>query len=73
MQISADKVVSFHYNLNDIDGTLLESSHDGEPTLYLHGHSNILASLEVALESKTVGDKVSVTLTSAPFYLSFLL
>jgi FKBP-type peptidyl-prolyl cis-trans isomerase SlyD len=68
MQISADKVVSFHYNLNDIDGALLESSHESEPTLYLHGHSNILASLEAALESKSVGDKVSVTLTPEQGY-----
>jgi len=63
MQISADKVVSFHYKLNDIDGTLLETSYDSDPTLYLHGHGNILASLEHALDNKSVGDKIKVTLT----------
>ena len=68
MQISADKVVSFHYNLNDADGTLLETSYDADPTLYLHGHSNILASLEEALETKVVGDKVNVTLNPEQAY-----
>lgn len=68
MQISADKVVSFHYNLKDVDGTLLETSYDVEPTLYLHGHSNILASLEDVLEDKAAGDKVSVTLAPDQAY-----
>jgi FKBP-type peptidyl-prolyl cis-trans isomerase SlyD len=68
MQISADKVVSFHYNLTDVDGTLLETSYDAEPTLYLHGHSNILTSLEDALNAKSVGDKVDVTLAPVQAY-----
>jgi FKBP-type peptidyl-prolyl cis-trans isomerase SlyD len=68
MQVSTDKVVSFHYNLNDADGTQLETSYDSEPTLYLHGHSNILASLEDALEAKVAGDKVNITLEPAQAY-----
>jgi FKBP-type peptidyl-prolyl cis-trans isomerase SlyD len=68
MQISADKVVSFHYSLNDANGTLLETSHDSDPTLYLHGHSNILAGLEGALDAKSMGDKVSVTLAPEHAY-----
>ncbi|HOY23866.1 MAG TPA: peptidylprolyl isomerase [Cellvibrio sp.] len=68
MKISADKVVSFHYNLNDVDGSLLETSYDSDPTLYLHGHGNILASLESALEHKAAGDKVSVTLAPDQAY-----
>lgn len=68
MQVSADKVVSFNYNLKDADGTLLETSYDNDPTLYLHGHRNILESLESALESKVAGDKVEVTLTPEQAY-----
>jgi len=68
MQVSADKVVSFHYNLKDVEGALLETSYDGDPTLYLHGHGNILAGIESALESKTVGDKVTVHLTPDQAY-----
>ncbi|MFO1389909.1 peptidylprolyl isomerase [Cellvibrio sp.] len=68
MQIAANKVVSFHYNLKGVDGTLLETSYDSDPTLYLHGHHNILESLESALESKQVGDKTEVTLSPEQAY-----
>ena len=68
MQIAADKVVSFHYNLKDIDEVLLESSYGREPTLYLHGHGNILAALEDNLLGKSVGDKISATLSPEQAY-----
>lgn len=68
MKVSADSVVSFHYNLKDVDGNLLEASYDLEPTLYLHGHRNILASLEEVLEGKALGDKISVTLSPEQAY-----
>lgn len=68
MSISADKIVSFHYVLSESGGEMLEDSHDAEPTLYLHGHGNLLASLEAALEGKQAGDKVSVTLTPEQGY-----
>lgn len=68
MQITADKVVSFHYRLSETGGELLETSYDAEPTLYLHGHSGLLAALEEALEGKQAGDKVSVSLTPEQAY-----
>jgi len=68
MQISADKIVSFHYKLSDVEGDLLETSYDADPTLYLHGYSNILASLEEALEGKAVNDKINVILTPEQAY-----
>ncbi|RYY76372.1 MAG: peptidylprolyl isomerase [Gammaproteobacteria bacterium] len=68
MQISADKVVGFHYNLTDVDGTLLETSYDTDPTLYLHGHKNILPALEDHLEGKSVGDKIKITVTPEQAY-----
>lgn len=68
MQISTDKVVSFHYNLKDADGTLLETSRDSDPTLYLHGQKNILPTLEEALEGKAQGDKIDVRLTPEQGY-----
>jgi FKBP-type peptidyl-prolyl cis-trans isomerase SlyD len=63
MQITADKVVSFHYRLSETGGELLESSYDTEPTLYLHGHKGLLAALEEALEGKKAGDKTTISLT----------
>lgn len=68
MQISADKVVSFHYRLSEAGGELLETSYESDPTLYLHGHSGLLAALETALEGKQAGDKVTVNLTPEQGY-----
>lgn len=68
MSIAADKVVSFHYRLSEVGGELLEDSQDAEPTLYLHGHGNLLGALESALEGKLAGDKVAITLTPEQGY-----
>lgn len=68
MQISADKVVSFHYRLSETGGELLETSYESDPTLYLHGHSGLLVALEAALEGKQAGDKVTVSLTPEQGY-----
>ncbi len=68
MSVSANKVVSFHYRLHEVGGGLLEESYGAEPTLYLHGHNNLLASLEAAMDGKNQGDKVSVTVTPEQGY-----
>jgi FKBP-type peptidyl-prolyl cis-trans isomerase SlyD len=68
MQITADKVVSFNYRLSETGGELLESSYDSEPTLYLHGHTGLLAALEETLEGKQAGDKVTVEVTPEQGY-----
>lgn len=68
MNAVQDKVVSFHYQLKDVDGTVLESSYEGEPSLYLHGHNNLLPALEKALEGKAVGEKIEVTLSPEEGY-----
>lgn len=68
MSISSNKVVSFHYRLHEADGDLLEESYSAEPTLYLHGHNNLLAALEDALEGKNVGDKIDLTISPEQGY-----
>lgn len=68
MSISSNSVVGFHYTLKDADGSVLESSYDSDPTLYLHGHQNLLPALEEALEGKSVGNKVEVTLAPEQAY-----
>ena len=62
MKISKDCVVLFHYSLAEQGGELLESNHDGEAMAYLHGHNNILAGLEQAMEGLAEGDEASVVL-----------
>ncbi len=53
MQISKNKVVTFHYRLKDDAGQEMESSFGDEPISYLHGHHNIIAGIEKGLEGKT--------------------
>ncbi|WP_176502806.1 peptidylprolyl isomerase [Cobetia sp. 5-11-6-3] len=65
MSITVQQVVSLHYTLRTADGTVLDTSRDREPIDYLHGHDNILAALESALEGCSVGDSKVVNLTPA--------
>lgn len=68
MKISSDKVVQFHYRLNDQHGVELENSHGGEPVFYMHGHNGMMPGLEKALVAKEVGDVFSVTLAPQDAY-----
>ena len=65
MQIGPNTVVSFHYTLRDSAGESVETSRDGEPTLYLHGHNNVMPALEKQLEGRNVGDSFTAQLTAA--------
>ncbi|MBL4868024.1 MAG: peptidylprolyl isomerase, partial [Pseudomonadales bacterium] len=68
MSISKDSVVQFHYELKDEKGELIESSKEGEPSAYLHGHGNVIAGLEKAMEGKSAGESFVVTLEPAEAY-----
>lgn len=61
MNIFANTVVTITFKLFDATNQLLEES--PEPLVYLHGgHSGIFPKIEEALNSKKVGDSISVTL-----------
>lgn len=68
MNISKDCVASFHYTLRSPEGETLDSSDGREPLSYLHGHNNIIAGLESALDGKTVGDEVQAVVDPAQGY-----
>ncbi|MCR6654009.1 MAG: peptidylprolyl isomerase [Cellvibrionaceae bacterium] len=68
MQIEKDKVVSIVYQLRDAAGENLEDTSDGIPLAYLHGHDNLLAALEKALEGRSAGDKFDLTLSPEEAY-----
>jgi FKBP-type peptidyl-prolyl cis-trans isomerase SlyD len=68
VNIARNTIATFHYTLTDDAGTALENSHDGEPTVYLHGANNIIKGLETALEGHTSGDSVAVTLEPEEAY-----
>ncbi|MCK0154451.1 peptidylprolyl isomerase [Alcanivorax sp. S6407] len=70
MTIEKGKVVTLHYQLfNAEDGSEIENSQStGEPMAYLHGYNNIIAGLESALEGKSSGEQVDVTIEAKDAY-----
>ncbi|MBV1790100.1 peptidylprolyl isomerase [Marinobacterium sp. D7] len=67
-QIAQDTVVQFHYTLTDADDTQIETSLNADPLAYLHGHDNMIAAIEEALEGKSAGDTLHLTLTPEQAY-----
>ena len=67
MQIENDKVVTINYTLKDDDGNVIDSAQDGS-FAYLHGAANIIPGLEQALEGKTEGESLSVSIEPANGY-----
>jgi FKBP-type peptidyl-prolyl cis-trans isomerase SlyD len=68
MDIQRNTVVTFHYRLSDSSGEELETSHGGEPSVYLHGADNILPALEQGMTGKLAGDVFSVSLDAVNAY-----
>jgi FKBP-type peptidyl-prolyl cis-trans isomerase SlyD len=69
MTIAQHKVVTIHYKVSDSDSDeLIDSSENGEPMTYLHGAQNIIPGLEQALEGKSTGDELEVTIPPAEAY-----
>lgn len=58
--IAKDKVVTFDYRLTDSKGTLIDSSEEGGPLVYLHGHGNLIPGLETQLEGLEAGTEFNV-------------
>jgi FKBP-type peptidyl-prolyl cis-trans isomerase SlyD len=63
MPIAQNSVVTIHYTLKDDAGDVIDSSREGDPIAYLHGHGNIVPGLERELEGKNAGDKLNVNVT----------
>ncbi|MDR2534844.1 MAG: peptidylprolyl isomerase [Treponema sp.] len=68
MIITKDRVISIDYTLTDKKNQRLDSTADSEPFIYLHGHKNIIPGLERALEGKTQGDRIHLTIPAADAY-----
>lgn len=68
MQVSDSKVVLFHYTLTNAKGELLDTSEGNNPLGYLHGRGHIISGLERALEGRSAGDKINVTLSPDEAY-----
>lgn len=69
MLIEANKVVTFHYRMNESGQDILEDSHQGgNPVVYLHGYQGMLKGLEDAMTGKQAGDHFTVTLPPEDAY-----
>ena len=66
--VARDKVVLIHYTLTLDGGDVIDSSEGQDPLAYLHGHNNIIPGLEEALEGKTIGDALKVTIPPEKAY-----
>ncbi len=64
MQIAKNTIVTITYQLSNQTGEVLENTDDGkEGVSYLHGgYDGIFPTAEEALEGKSVGDKIDVTM-----------
>ncbi|BCS53418.1 peptidylprolyl isomerase [Geobacter sp. SVR] len=59
--IAKNTVVILSYKVSDLDGEVIDEG--AEPLVYLHaGYEDIFPRIEAALEGKSVGDKITVTL-----------
>ena len=68
MPIAQNSVVTIHYTLKDDAGEVIDSSREGDPIAYLHGHGNLVPGLERELEGKNTGDKVNVSVAPEQGY-----
>ena len=66
--IGENCVVSIHYTLTDDSGTVLDSSRDSDPLVYLHGANNIIPGLENELTGKTAGASLKVSVAPEDAY-----
>jgi len=68
MPIEKNKVVQFHYTVRDEQDNDVETSRDGDPSAYLHGHGGIIKGLEEAMAGREAGDTFSVTVAPEKAY-----
>jgi FKBP-type peptidyl-prolyl cis-trans isomerase SlyD len=71
MVVEKDKIVSIEYNATDETGEVVDSNDGLEPLEYLHGHGNILQSLENALTGLQIAAEKKITLTPGEAYGEF--
>ena len=68
MKIDNNCIVTLQYDLSDADGNHIDSSADDDPMLYLHGSGELIDGLENALQGKSAGDELAVTLSPDEAY-----
>jgi FKBP-type peptidyl-prolyl cis-trans isomerase SlyD len=62
MRIKKGSRVTFHYELRDDKGELIDSTFDGEPVIYIQGEGEIITGLEEFLEGEEPGFEAKVSI-----------
>ena len=68
MSLELNKVVTFNYILKDQEGTVLDSTVNKEPLIFMSGTSQILPKLEEELGEMLIGGKKNVKIVAAEAY-----
>jgi FKBP-type peptidyl-prolyl cis-trans isomerase SlyD len=68
MEIGKNTVVAMNYTLTNNDGQILDTSEGRDPLYFLYGVGQIIPGLESALEGKSTGDALQVTVQPADGY-----
>lgn len=68
MKIKNGCEVTFHYELRDEKGELIDSTFGGEPVHYVHGEGELIAGLEEFLEGEEPGFTARVTISPEDGY-----
>lgn len=68
MRIKKGSEVTFHYELKNDKGDLLDSTFGGEPVHYVHGEGEIVEGLETFLEGEEPGFEAKVTIEPEKAY-----
>ncbi|GAB6034135.1 FKBP-type peptidyl-prolyl cis-trans isomerase [Galenea microaerophila] len=68
MRITNGSHVTFHYELRDEEGNLIESTFEGEPVDYIHGEEQIIEGLEALMEGEEPGFEAKATIPPEKAY-----
>jgi FKBP-type peptidyl-prolyl cis-trans isomerase SlyD len=68
MQIAEKKAVTIKYTLRDEEGAVLDTTDGRDPLTYLHGAGNLVPGVEEALEGKSPGEEIKVTVPPEKAY-----
>lgn len=68
MRIKQGSEVTFHYELRNEKGELIDSTFEGEPVHYVHGDGDIIEGLESLFEGEEPGFEAKVTLPPEQAY-----
>ncbi len=63
MKVVRNSIVTLNYHVTDPDGAMVDEGQ--EPLVYLHGgHEDIFPKIEEAVEGKTIGETVKVSMSA---------